>query len=324
MEGMMYPVPFAQPKDLITIGVTAERLGYHSVWGNDHLSTQQYVREKFSHPPNFFELLITFACLVAHTDKLKFGTGMLITPLRRDIVVTAKQIATLDMFSRGRLILGVGVGAYREEFESVNPDFSAHRGQMVEESLDAFNLLFNERVASFQGSYYHFENVEMSPKPFQDPIPIYIGGNSIKAIERTARYGHGWLAAILSHQQLYERTARLQDLVEQSDRDYENIDVAVQYIVCIDRTHEEAVTKFKQSQMYHHLISLRSSTLKEHDLSKPEELNLVGTSSQIIEKAKKLEDAGLKHLGGLMFVGNSIDETLAQMEMFSEEVMSKL
>ena len=324
MEGMMYPVPFAQPKDLIALGVAAERLGYHSVWGNDHMSTQQYVREKFPQPPNFWEILITLACLVAHTKNLKFGTGMLITPMRRDIVVLAKQIATLDMFSRGRVILGVGVGAYREEFESLNPGFSAHRGQMVEESLEAFNVLFSQRVASFDGRYYHFENVEMSPKPFQEPIPIYIGGNSPNAIERTARYGHGWLPAVLSRDQIYEGTARLRDLVESSGRDYERIDVAVQYIACVGRTHEAAVKKFKQSQMYHHLISLRKSTLKEQDLSKTEELNLIGTPSQIVEQAKKLEEAGLKHLCGLMFVGDVIDEVISQMEIFSEEVMPKL
>ena len=324
MEGMMYPVPFAQPKDLIALGVAAERLGYHSVWGNDHMSTQQYVREKFPQPPNFWEILITLACLVAHTKNLKFGTGMLITPMRRDIVVLAKQIATLDMFSRGRLILGVGVGAYREEFESLNPDFSAHRGRMVEESLEAFNVLFSQRVASFDGRYYHFENVEMSPKPFQEPIPIYIGGNSPKAIERTARYGHGWLPAVLSRDQIYEGTARLRDLVESSGRDYQRIDVAIQYIACVGRTHEAAVKKFKRSQMYHHLISLRKSTLKEQDLSKTEELNLIGTPGQIVEQAKKLEEAGLKHLCGLMFVGDSVDEVISQMEIFSEDVMPRL
>jgi len=320
----MYPVPFAQPKDLIALGVAAERLGYHSVWGNDHMSTQQYVRDRFPHPPNFWEILITLACLIGHTKNLKFGTGMLVTPMRRDIVVLAKQIATLDMFSQGRLILGVGVGAYREEFESLNPDFSAHRGQMVEESLKAFNALFNQRVASFDGRYYHFENVEMSPKPFQKPIPIYIGGNSPRAIERTARYGHGWLPAVLSRDQIYEGTARLRDILESSGRDYEDIDVAVQYIVCIGKTHEEAVKKFKQSQMYHHLKSLRRSTLKDQDLSQTEELNLIGTPCQIVEQAKKLEEAGVKHLCGLMFVGDSVDEVISQMEIFSEEVMPKL
>lgn len=320
----MYPVPFARPKDLIALGVAAERLGYHSVWGNDHMTTQQYVREKFPHPPNFWEILITFACLVAHTENLKFGTGMLITPMRRDIVVLAKQIATLDMFSKGRLILGVGVGAYREEFESLNPDLSAHRGQMVEESLEAFNVLFHERVASFAGRYYHFENVEMSPKPFQDPLPIYIGGNSSKALERTAKYGHGWLPAVLSRDQIHDGTSRLRDLVETAGRDYAQIDVAVQYITCIGKTREEAVKKFKQSQMYHHLESLRKSTLKDQDLSKPEELNLIGTPSQIIEQAKGLEEAGVRHLCGLMFVGDSVEEVISQMEIFSEEVMPKL
>jgi len=320
----MYPVPFARPEDIVRIAQAAEKLGYHSVWGNDHMTTQRYVRESFPQPPNFWEILITYGYIAAVTQRLKLGTGMLVTPMRRDIVVTAKQIATLDNFSKGRVILGVGVGAYREEFEALNPDLKAHRGEMAEESLQAFRILFSERSASYRGKFYHFEDVEMYPKPRQKALPIYIGGNSPSAVERTARYADGWMPAALPPEQLRQGTNRLRELVEAEGRDYDDIDVAIQYITCIGKTREEAVRVFRNSQMYHHIMSLRKSTLKDHDLSLPEDWNLIGTAPQVVEQAGELEEMGAKHLCGLYFVGNTVDEVLGQMEMFAEEVMPYL
>ena len=81
--------------------------------------------------------------------------------MRRDIVVTAKQIATLDHLSNGRVEIGVGVGAYREEFEALTPDGKFHRGDMVQEGVKALQLLFSERSASFDGKYYRFRDVEL-------------------------------------------------------------------------------------------------------------------------------------------------------------------
>jgi probable F420-dependent oxidoreductase len=324
MEGMMYPVPFAQPDDLVRITKKAEELGYYSVWGNDHMTTQQYVREGFSAPPNFWEILITYAALSTVTETIRFGTGMLVTPMRRDIVVVAKQVATLDQFSKGRLMLGVGVGAYREEFEAINPDLTAHRGNMVEESLQALRCLYNQRLSSYKGKYYHFEDVEMFPKPYQDPLPLYVGGNSPAAISRTAKYAHGWMPAALEPSQVRSKTARLQELCEEYGRDYREIDVAIQYMACIGKTREEAVKTFRESQMYHHVLSLHQSTLKDHDLSQPEDWNLIGTADQVIAQAKELEEAGVKHLCGLYFVGNTVDEVIHQMDSFASGVMPAL
>ena len=128
MEGMMYPVPFISSDQIVDVAKLAEVCGYHSVWGNDHMTTQRYVRKEFKQPPNFWEVLITLSFVVAETKKLRVATGVLIPAMRRDIVVTAKQLATLDQFSKGRLMVGMGVGAYREEFESLNPDWQVKRG----------------------------------------------------------------------------------------------------------------------------------------------------------------------------------------------------
>ena len=148
MEGLTYPIPFSDPESLVQIAKHAEALGYHSVWGNDHMTTQNYVRAEFPVPPRFWEPLVTYSFLAAHTTTLRFGTGVLVLPMRRDIVVTAKQIATLDHLSNGRVEIGVGVGAYREEFEALNPDGKVHRGDMVEEGVKALQsvVLGTQRI----------------------------------------------------------------------------------------------------------------------------------------------------------------------------------
>jgi alkanesulfonate monooxygenase SsuD/methylene tetrahydromethanopterin reductase-like flavin-dependent oxidoreductase (luciferase family) len=112
MEGMMYPIPFSEPETVLRVAKHAEALGFHSVWGNDHMTTQHNVRAEYATPPRFWEPLVTYAFIAAHTTTLRLGTGVLVLPLRRDIVVLAKQLATLDHFSGGRLELGVGIGAY--------------------------------------------------------------------------------------------------------------------------------------------------------------------------------------------------------------------
>jgi len=324
MEGLMYPVPFSTPKDIVDIAVHAERLGYHSVWGNDHMTTQHYVREEFSTPPNYWEPLITYGFIAAATKKLRMGTGMLVLPMRRDIVVTAKQIATLDQFSGGRLEIGIGVGAYREEFEALQPHFKAHRGNMVDEGLQALRQLFTERSASHEGEYYQYRDVEMFPKPLQKQLPLYLGGNNKNAILRAAKAGDGWMPACVEATKLRESTNMLHDLASKEGRDPSVLEVAPQYIVYLGKTREQAVAKFKQSQMYNHLVSLSKSTLKDQGAVAHEDINLVGDAQHIIDLGLKLRAAGATHLLGLYFAVNTMPELLDQMQMFAEEVMPHL
>jgi alkanesulfonate monooxygenase SsuD/methylene tetrahydromethanopterin reductase-like flavin-dependent oxidoreductase (luciferase family) len=115
--------------------------------------------------------------------------------MRRDIVAFAKQVATLDHFSNGRLELGLGIGAYREEFDAVQPDTKLNRGDIVEEGVQALLKLFGERVSSFEGRFYRYRDVELYPKPKQKRLPIYIGGNNANNLRRTAKWAYGWLPA---------------------------------------------------------------------------------------------------------------------------------
>src|SRR5580765_2772873 len=195
IEGMMYPVPFARPEDVLPTAQLAERVGFDSVWGNDHMTTQRYVQREWPEPPNFYEPLITFTYVAARTERIKLATGIIVLPMRT-MPVLAKQVATLDQLSGGRVILGVGTGAYREEYEALYPDArDARRGDITDEGMRALRLLFTERQASFRGRHVRFEGVECFPKPRQTPLPMYAGGNHPEVRRRAGEYGEGWMPA---------------------------------------------------------------------------------------------------------------------------------
>ena len=324
MEGLTYPIPFSEPEALLAIAQHAEAQGYHSIWGNDHMTTQHYVEAEFGRPPRFWEILITYAWLASQTRTLRFGTGILVLPMRRDIVVTAKQLITLDHLSGGRLELGVGVGAYSEEFEALQPDDKHHRGRIVEEGVAALGLLFTEDRASFEGEFYRFRDVALFPKPLQAKLPIYFGGNNFNQLRRTAKLGDGWLPAGLPLERITADIVHLRELCDTQGRDFSEIAVAPQYIALVDHDHDRAVERFSRSQMHKHLQSLTSSTLKEQAGISMVDANLVGTPKEVVEKCLALKAAGVTHLLGLYFAVNTVAELLDQMSLFAEDVMPYL
>jgi len=320
MEGLTYPIPFSDPANVIRIAQSAETFGYDSVWGNDHMTTQHYVRAEFPVPPRFWEPLVTYAFVLSHTRTIKVGTGILVLPMRRDIVVTAKQIATLDHFGMGRLEIGVGIGAYREEFDALQPDSPLKRGDIVDEGLEALRKLFGDRVASFEGKFYRFRDVELWPKTLQPRIPIYIGGNNPNNIRRAVAWGDGWLPAGMHVDRLRGHVKTLYAMAEKAGRDPKTIAVCPQFIVHIAKSRDAALERFRRSQMYKHLMSLRTSTLMGQGAISHEEINLIGTPAQIVDKAIALREAGVTHLLGLYFAAGSVDELIDQMQMFAEEI----
>ncbi len=320
IEGMMYPVPFAQAGDILPMALAAEALGYDSVWGNDHMTTQRYVQHEFADPPSYYEPLVTFTWVAARTTRLKVCTCILVLPMRH-VVVAAKQVATLDQLSGGRVILGVGAGAYREEYEALFPDAKhVHRGMIVEEGMRALRRLFTERRVTFEGRYVKFENVESFPKPVQDPLPIYAGGNHPDVRRRAGELGDGWLPAVLSPDEIRKGTDDVRRAAERAGRDPSRIDVAPQLVVSIARTREEALRRFHGSQLYRHLESLRKTTLREQT-GGYEDRNLIGSPEGICERIRVYEKAGVTTLAGTLFVANTIEEFRESMEHFGREVI---
>lgn len=320
-EGLNFPLPFANEQDVIRIIQAAERFGYHSVWGNDHITAPAYVREEFGSPPRFFEPLITLSYAAAVTSKIMLATSVIVLPMREPVYL-AKQVATLDQLSGGRVLLGVGVGAYREEFEAIHPDLKgAERGQMVDEALQSLRLLFDQPRASFQGKYFKFEGIELFPKPRQCPMPIYVGGNSPSAARRAARWGQAWLPASLGAEGVRRGVQILRSEAEAVGRDPAGFDVALQVMVVTGHDEADIRRRFESSQMYRHLISLGGSTLRGQDASRLEEYNLIGTTQQIVDKIGKLAEVGVTHCAAINFISDTPDGMIEEMQRFAEDVV---
>jgi probable F420-dependent oxidoreductase len=322
-EGLMYPVPFASAMDNVRMAQAAEKLGYDSVWGNDHVSTQAYVRHEFDQSPNFYSPLIVMSAIAQATTNIKLCTALLVMPFRHPVVV-AKEVATLDQLSGGRVQLGVGIGAYREEFTAMYGAKAAkmNRGEMLDESLQALRLLFTETSASFEGKYYQFNGVESYPKPVQSPLPLYIGGNSPEGRRRLAEFGQGWLPAILSPDEIRTGLADIEARCEAVNKDPRQLDIAPQLVVSIGKTREDAMKTYQNSQVYKHLVSLKSSTLKDQQSGSLTERSLIGSPDEIVEQIKSYIDAGVTTFSALLFCANSLPEFYESMEWFSKEVMN--
>ena len=190
----------ATPEALETLVRRGETLGFHSVMIADHIVfpttiTSRYpytVDGAFPGQGDALEQLALMAFIAGKTTTLRLVTSVMILPYRHP-VATAKALATIDVLSRGRVTVGVGVGWLREEFEALGaPDFS-RRGAVSDEHLRIFKALWTQSPASFVGEFYRFEGVRCLPSPVQKPHPpIWVGGHSRAALRRVARLADGW------------------------------------------------------------------------------------------------------------------------------------
>jgi probable F420-dependent oxidoreductase len=320
-EGLNMPLPFADEQQVIRLIQEAERLGFDGVWGNDHITPPAYVRRGFAAPPRFYEPLVMMTYAAAVTTRIRLGTCVIVLPMR-ETVYLAKQVATLDHLSGGRVNFGVGVGAYREEFEAVHPDRKgADRGRMVDESLQGLRRLFDEPVASFDGEYVKFEGVRLHPKPRQAPLPIYVGGNNLNAARRAARWGHGWMPASLGADEVRRGVALLRREAEAAGRDPAAFDVALQVMVVMGRDEADAQRRFERTPMYKHLISLQQSTLRHQDLDRLKDYNLIGTRQRIVDMIGRFAEVGVTQLASMNFLADTPAGMVEAMQWFAEEVM---
>ncbi len=185
--------PGASPETMLRWTQFAETLGLHLIMTADHVAlTPEVLR---SYPGPYYEAFTNIAWLAAQTKKIKFGTTVIVIPYRHPIHL-AHLTANVDQLSGGRLILGVGVGWARTEYESLGVPFSK-RGAIANDYLAALKLLWTQDVATYEGPFVSFKEVMVSPKPLQKPHPpIWVGGdhrdNSEPGMRRAVRFGNAW------------------------------------------------------------------------------------------------------------------------------------
>ena len=179
----------ATPQVIRRVAVSAEQLGYDSVWVSDHVVVPR------ANIPNFgetvFDPLITLGVVAGATTRVQLGTTVLIIPYR-NAVVTAKMVSSLDALSSGRVVLGIGAGWVAAESAMLAVPF-AERGPMTDEYLRAMQELWTSPAPSFAGRYTQFSDVVFEPKPVQTPHPpIWVGGHSRAALRRAVEFGATW------------------------------------------------------------------------------------------------------------------------------------
>jgi probable F420-dependent oxidoreductase len=166
----------------------AEDLGFDSVWIPDHIVVPRAVEERYG--PVYYDAITVLAYLAGITSRVRLGTTVLVVPYRHPVVL-AKQIASLDQLSDGRVIFGIGVGWAEAEFDLLQLSF-AERGPRTDEALQLMHVLWTQDVPRFAGTYYTLSDLHFQPKPVQQPVPLWVGGHSRAALRRTAEFATGW------------------------------------------------------------------------------------------------------------------------------------
>ncbi|MFF3323057.1 LLM class F420-dependent oxidoreductase [Streptomyces sp. NPDC002889] len=180
----------AGPGDLLEVARTADRTGFAYIAVCDHVAIPRRLAAAMS--TVWYDPVATLSFLAAATERVRLLSHVAVIGLRHPLL-TAKQYATLDHLSRGRLILGVGAGHVREEFEVLGADFE-RRGLVLDESIDALRAALGpEEFPSFEGERFAFGDLGQRPRPAQPRVPVWIGGSSPAALRRAALKGDGWL-----------------------------------------------------------------------------------------------------------------------------------
>lgn len=223
-------------REYVAVAKKAEELGYESLYLPDHLIFPMKVLATYPYatggePPwqgdsNMYDPWVFLGHIAAVTSKLRLGTHVYILPLR-DPIVVARAVMTLDRLSKGRAILGVGVGWLKDEFEMAGRDWRT-RGAVTDEMIMLLKQLWTQRVTEFHGRHLSYGPVMFEPKPVQKPHPpIYIGGISEAAMKRAARTGDGWMAVSGDFETVKAQVETVKDLLREHGRDMASFSITV-------------------------------------------------------------------------------------------------
>jgi probable F420-dependent oxidoreductase len=235
--GLMYANTTAPDREsALRLAREAEKAGFESLWTVEHVvvpkgygsaypysSSGRMARgvEDFDGP----DPLVWLAAVAGATSTIRLATGILILPQRNPLIL-AKEVATLDVLSDGRVTLGVGVGWLEEEFRALGVPFE-DRGRRADEYIRVLRSLWTEEVASFRGEFVRFDDVYCRPLPVQRPVPIVIGGHSRRAARRAGEMGDGFFPASASAEELPGLVTAARRAAEDAGRDPATLEVTM-------------------------------------------------------------------------------------------------
>lgn len=249
---------------------------------------------------NVLECLTLAAYIAGFTRKLKLVTGVMVVPLRNPLV-TAKVLASIDVLSEGRLVVGCGTGWESEEFEVLGAPPFARRGAAADEYIEAFRELWTKEAPAYEGEFVRVTGFPFQPKPVQQPHPpLWIGGESPAAIRRAARLGDGWYPIINNRNHPLDTPERYADSVaglrtacERAGRDFDRLELGL--------------------VVFNYNVG---AARRGHAFT--------GTYDDIVDDLKRYRDAGLEHAMLRLARHATLDQTLASMEAFADNVMARM
>lgn len=289
----------ATAKHMLSVAQTADRTGLASVWAADHVLWPVEYESKYpyggdKYPADFnqpvAECVTTMTWLSAHTQRVKIGSLVIVVPQRNPWLL-ARQLATVDYLNEGRTILGAGTGWLREEFEALGMPFERRMARTAE-ALELMRTMWTRHPVHFQGEFYRAEPMGVLPHPVQQPIPVWLGGNSPGAIRRAGRLGDGWVPYGLSPEELGRGWDGVRRAAEEAKRDPAAITCSLWAPIT---------------------ITPRGAP------PGPEGVFLHGEADLLVERLSAYAKAGLEHF--LMFNFCPPEETAEQVERIATEVL---
>ena len=260
--------------------------------------------------------------VAAVTSRIRLIPSTIVLPLHEPLLLS-RQLATLDVFSGGRVTLGIGLGGIGG---GVSPAATAtldkpNRGQMMDEYLQALRVLWTDRYATFHGKYVSITDAEAFPKPVQDPLPIFVAGNG-EAMLRRAANAQGWIEFGLQPDDIRSTIAQLREYREEAGRQDEPFEIARQFYISIAPTEDEAKAN--------HAAAVpppdgpgSGGSGGGSGTPPPWEHTLVGTPEQIAARLAEYVEAGVTEICAIFYAPND-ESTERQTRLFAEEVMPQL
>lgn len=284
------------PGGLFRLIDLCEQSEIDSVWFSERLVSSQ---------PSL-EPMTAMAIVAGRTEQLKFGMNVLLLPFR-DVLSLAKECATLDYLSGGRLLPAFGVGAAQApEWRATRRD-PAGRGALADEMIEAMQRLWSEERVTFHGSRIAFDDAAIAPRPVQQPLPCWIGGSSDAAIRRTARLGSGWLAGIQTPAQVKPIVARIRAASAEAGRP-------------LDPDHYGAGFAFRFGSWEEPIVERTAALYARLGNADARHLLAVGTAADIITRCDEYLAAGISKFV-LRPIAASDDEALEQTRRLIDEVV---
>ena len=273
--------------------------GVDSIWQSDRIISTQPALECMS----------VMAALAGATRRIKFGMNVASLGLR-DPVIMAKQCATIDVLSEGRLLPAFGIGSARSRDYAATGKPTRRRGKRVNEGLEILTRLWTEDKVDFQGEFYRLDAASISPKPVQHPLPLWIGGSAPQAIDRAARWGTGWQAGIDAAHEVAPVVAAIKARARELGR-------------VIDEDHYGAGFGFRFGTPSEPIVGRHAEVLRERLGRDARGYAAVGGADEIMALLKRFHEAGV-HKFVLRPIASGTEDMLAQTRALIDQVLPEV